>query len=249
MNPLETIVEALDSLFMAVLGIHFSFGNAIVLGAFFGFGWLFGKLTRRVGIIKAFFALIVGAYFYTFLKDAHFVIVWAFLLGVLANHSYLYWGVLSWARNLSDIVFAMRYRSAFEDIRRREEELAERERQFQAQARAQARSQGESAQQRQWKEQAQARRSGQNQTGSGNAGAKNEQASGRQSSQSTGSPTKEGLRTHYLRVLGLDPFKEYSESEIKRAYRKRAKETHPDTGGSSAAFQDVNGAYEWLLNS
>lgn len=244
MNPLEFIVETLDSITMATLGLRFSLGNFVVLAAFFGFGWLFGKLTRRVGIIKAFFALIIGAYFYQALQGAHFAIVWAFLLGVLANHSYLYWGVLSWARNLSDIVFAMRYRSAFEDIRRREEELAERERQFQAQARAQARAQGESAQQRQWREQAQARRGQQGGTSGGSGSARQEQASRPHTSNSS---TRDGLRAQYLRTMGLDPYGNHSPSDLKKSFRKRAKETHPDLGGSSTAFQDVNGAYEWLI--
>ena len=34
-----------------------------------------------------------------------------------------------------------------------------------------------------------------------------------------------------------------TEDELKRAYRKRAKETHPDHGGEAAAFRDVQRAY------
>lgn len=36
-------------------------------------------------------------------------------------------------------------------------------------------------------------------------------------------------------------------TEIKRAYRKRALETHPDRGGTASAFQDVHRAYEEAL--
>ena len=252
MNPLQFIIETLDSITMATLGLRFSLGNFVVLAAFFGFGWLFGKLTRRVGIIKAFFALIIGAYFYDLLVNAHFAIVWAFLLGVLANHGYLFLGALSWARDLSDIVFALRYRRAFEDIRRREEELAEREREFARRARAEARTQAESTQQRQWREQAQARRSGAprnntNEQSARESGAHQKQTSHQNSSSGSGGSTRNGLRAQYLRTMGLDPHGNYSASELKRAYRTRAKKTHPDTGGSSGAFQEMNGAYEWLV--
>ena len=43
-------------------------------------------------------------------------------------------------------------------------------------------------------------------------------------------------------VLGIDP--DASEAAIKRAYRQRAKETHPDRGGSDAEFKRVKDAYE-----
>lgn len=48
--------------------------------------------------------------------------------------------------------------------------------------------------------------------------------------------------------LPLDPWKNYSKDELKRAYRKRAKETHPDLGGTESAFRDLTSSYEWLLN-
>jgi curved DNA-binding protein CbpA len=46
-------------------------------------------------------------------------------------------------------------------------------------------------------------------------------------------------------VLGVEP--EADASTIRRAYRERAKETHPDTeDGDEAAFKRVNAAYERL---
>jgi membrane protein implicated in regulation of membrane protease activity len=47
-----------------------------------------------------------------------------------------------------------------------------------------------------------------------------------------------------LRVLGLEPGA--SQAEIKRAYRERVKEVHPDRGGDEEAFQRVTSAYEFL---
>lgn len=46
-------------------------------------------------------------------------------------------------------------------------------------------------------------------------------------------------------VLGIAPAA--SEEEIKRAYRKRALETHPDHGGDAEAFRRVQHAYEQAL--
>ena len=43
-------------------------------------------------------------------------------------------------------------------------------------------------------------------------------------------------------VLGLDP--DADDEAIKRAYRQRAKETHPDHGGSDTEFKRVRDAYE-----
>jgi curved DNA-binding protein CbpA len=43
-------------------------------------------------------------------------------------------------------------------------------------------------------------------------------------------------------ILGIDP--DANEEEVKRAYRRRAKETHPDRGGSAEGFLLVRTAYE-----
>lgn len=43
-------------------------------------------------------------------------------------------------------------------------------------------------------------------------------------------------------ILGIQP--DASQEEIKAAYLKKAKETHPDAGGSTEAFQKVSWAYQ-----
>jgi curved DNA-binding protein CbpA len=48
-------------------------------------------------------------------------------------------------------------------------------------------------------------------------------------------------------VLGVDPGA--SEADIRRAYRRRVKETHPDQGGTTAEFRAVQEAYEELTAS
>ncbi|MFC7155768.1 J domain-containing protein [Halomarina halobia] len=49
------------------------------------------------------------------------------------------------------------------------------------------------------------------------------------------------------RVLGVSP--DADEAAVRRAYRERAKETHPDAGGSREAFKRVRWAYERVQES
>ena len=51
-------------------------------------------------------------------------------------------------------------------------------------------------------------------------------------------------RTAHLRVLGLAS--DASDADIKRAHRSLAKKHHPDKGGASARFQQMQAAYEAL---
>jgi hypothetical protein len=54
-------------------------------------------------------------------------------------------------------------------------------------------------------------------------------------------------RTEAYRTLGLDP--DASPEEVKRAYRERVKEVHPDTeSGDEEAFKRINRAYETLTD-
>jgi molecular chaperone DnaJ len=47
-------------------------------------------------------------------------------------------------------------------------------------------------------------------------------------------------------TLGLDPNKDYTPDEYKKAYRKMALKCHPDQGGSEEEFKKVSEAYEYL---
>jgi curved DNA-binding protein CbpA len=54
------------------------------------------------------------------------------------------------------------------------------------------------------------------------------------------------LRDRYLQTLELIPGKTYTQAELKTAWRKMAFKTHPDKGGSAAAFSAVQEAYKAL---
>lgn len=51
-------------------------------------------------------------------------------------------------------------------------------------------------------------------------------------------------RADALRTLGLD--EDASQVEIRRAYRRLARRTHPDAGGDAAEFRRVRAAFEAL---
>ena len=85
------------------------------------------------------------------------------------------------------------------------------------------------------------------------SGARQQSSSKSQSQQqSTGAGASGGyqisaaLRDKYLQTLELMPGKTYTQAELKTAWRKMAFKTHPDKGGSAAAFSAVQEAYKSL---
>lgn len=55
-----------------------------------------------------------------------------------------------------------------------------------------------------------------------------------------------GMVTNPYEILGVR--RDASDEQIKAAYRRRAKSTHPDSGGDTTAFGRVQKAYELLLD-
>jgi len=58
-------------------------------------------------------------------------------------------------------------------------------------------------------------------------------------------PSESGQRESWFAVLGVPPTA--TVMEIKRAFRKRALETHPDRGGDASVFRRIHRAYEQAL--
>lgn len=223
----------METIFEALTGLRYSQGNIIALILFFGMGYLFGKLTRNMGLIKGFFALVFGFYFYVMLKDAYGAIILAFLLGVVANHINFLVETVLWAQDIQDIWFAHRYRKAFEDIKRQEREFEEQQARARREAYEQQRAQGESQKQQKWREQAREESSNSSQ---------------KKASASSGGGAQKEKHPHdaYYRTMGLDPDRTYTKADLKRAYHRQAKKAHPDAGGSEAKFVAVQNAYNWF---
>lgn len=232
-----SFITTIVLIFSFKLGIDFY----IMLAVVYGVGYAFGSHTKNLNPLKIVGLVIVGLIIYSALKDAIPTFAWVFIFGVATHHTSLLWRAGRWARSFGDFIFATRYRKAFDDIRRREAELDELEKRLREQAKAQAKSEtnskSESSTQQQWREQAKAR------TGGASGGSSS--GSGQKSNSSSNGSAKD----EYLRTMGLSPQTRYSADDLKRAYRKRARETHPDLGGSTSEFQQVSGAYEWLLKN
>jgi hypothetical protein len=73
-------------------------------------------------------------------------------------------------------------------------------------------------------------------------GASGGRRGGRRQERSRSSPSIS--RAEAYRRLGVDP--EADESAVKRAYREKVKEVHPDRGGDEETFKKVTEAYETL---
>lgn len=233
---------------------------AFLLAVYFT-GKIVGKLTVRPNIWKFLLLCYLGLFLFPNLRNAGPIIGGLFLLGFFSAHIRSIPSILSWAGGIGDFFFALRYRRAFEDIRRREQELEEELRRARAQARGT--EQGESEAQRQWRREQEAERArkaeeatGQKQEKASTGNGTHEKArqgdgqksGGSASSRGSTPPPPDDLRAKHLRTLGLDPRKSWNPDEVKAAYRRAAKRTHPDAGGSSVEFIAVQNAWGWLRN-
>lgn len=137
----------------------------------------------------------------------------AFLFGYLLPYA----NILQFIGDeLSNLINAIRYRSAYEDIKRQQDEVEELRRQYE-QARQEAnRQKQEQARQRHQQESKNYRQNQQNKNSS-QSKQKNQSNSGNKSG-----------RSYYFHILDLDSSGNYSYTDIKKAYRKQASKYHPD---------------------
>lgn len=231
---------------------------ALLLILFFA-GKFFGKLTRKLNIWKI---LIVG-YFALFLygpvRDAGSILGGIFILGILSNHTRTAFAVFGWAQNLGDVIYAFRYRKAFEDIRRREQEQENQA--HEERRRAYAENDRQSQQQRGWQDEAREHRQKPDDAKTGRSGAgqkekprakrndgngSQRQRTGQQQSRTPRPPAQNTTRDRHLQTLGLQSGRDYTVEEIKKAYRRAVMKAHPDAGGSQSGFVAVVQAWEWL---
>ena len=244
------MIEFFSVMFRAITSMKLTPETVILLGLFFALGWLFGKLTTRIGVIKGIFLAIFGSVVLVFLSVAPGVIGFFFIAGVLTNHGPLLARVIYWAQDIADIFYALQYRQAFEDIRAEEARMEEELRQARAEAYARSHARGDSSTQDRWRKSSgrsqEKSRAGEKEKTGGGAGRQKEPPRGSTGAARPKSPPGDPLRDKHLQTLGLKSGQEYSPEEIKKAYRRRAKETHPDAGGNAQEFMAVRAAWKAL---
>lgn len=249
------MIDYLEQLKTIALTALFNPAFLGLLVILFFVGRIFGKLTKNIRLWK----ILVFGYFALFLyapvRDAGPILGGIFIVGMFSNHVSTFFSVLAWAGNLGDVLFAFRYRSAYEDIRRREQELEERERRLREAELRQAYQQQEQGQRARAGWQQEARRFRQKpedkaqgrSSGSRQSGSSQSQKQRQRSKTSYTPPPPSDVRARHLETLGLKPGGDYNPEKIKKAYRRKVMKAHPDAGGSQVDFIAVQNAYEWLL--
>jgi hypothetical protein len=240
------------------LTILFNPAFLLFLLAVYFLGKFVGRLVSRPNVWKVLLLCYMGVFLFEPLRHSGWFLGGIFLIGFFSGAIRSLPGILMWAESLSDILFALRHRRAYEDVRAREQAFEDEQRRAR-EAAAQA-STGRSRTQEEWRRQARAERSpggGQERSGgrddsggSARSGAQQGQGAerprfGRPSSDGQSSSSS-SIRDRHLQALGLKPGRKYSLHEIKKAYRKRVLETHPDAGGSDGELRQVVNAWEWL---
>jgi hypothetical protein len=252
------MIEYLDQLKTIALTAFFNPTFLGLLAILFFIGRIFGKLTKNIRLWKILLLGYFALFLYAPVRDAGPILGGIFILGMLSNHVGTFFSMLSWAGNLGDVLFAFRYRSAYEDIRRREQDLEERERRLREAELRQAYQQQDQGQRARagWQQEAKGFRqkndSQKTQQGPGKQKQNDNRSQRRYHSSDTrgkgagNTKPAEDKKACCLKILGLDPRRVYNPDELKAAYRKKVKKTHPDAGGSQEEFIEVVNAYEWL---
>lgn len=225
-----------------------------ILGFFF-FGKLVCRMVSRPNVWKLLILCYFGIFLIEPLRNLGWVFGGSFLLGFFSGTISNLPGIIAWADGLGDILFALKHRSAYEELKRQEERFEEELRRAREEAARGHR--GQSRQQQEWANEARQARGGKTRPGDNKkdrAGGGGSQGGGDSSSGRVGGDKaqpkqasfEERIRREHLDTLGLDPDKAHSLHQINKAYRKRVKETHPDVGGDPIEFRKVRNAWEWL---
>ena len=185
------------------------------------------------------------------------VVLISFMLGFLLPYA----DSLNFISNgLSDFINAIRYRDAYDDIRRKEAEVDELRRKYE-QAKNAENQQKQSQEYERRKQQSQDYRK-QKEQQKQQSEKKGKSENKEQSSKSSGSSQQNSddyIKSRYLEILGLDPNKTHNYADIKKAYRRQSMKFHPDrhqTKGKEKVkemnerFKGIKRAFDWLaLNS
>ena len=189
---------------------------------------------------------------FSFSKPHLITIVIAFIVGYLLPHARALEGI---SQAISDAINAIRYKDAYEDIKRKEAEVEELRRQYEQAKREANREKQEQEQNRRQRESSNYQKSQQKKKHQSSGQQRSSKQKQEKSHTSQQSGRRESEKQRYLRILGLDPNGNYSSQEIKNAFRKQVSKYHPDKHhgkGESVwkemneRFKEIKDAYEWL---
>jgi len=185
-----------------------------------------------------------------------FVMIGGFVVGFLLPHAYVLRG---FSGSISDFINAIRYHDAYEDIKRKEEEVEELRRKYEQAQREknQSKFNDEQAKRREDSKRYRDQQKQEQQTEDSSQNQQQDEPFSDKSNQSkqTSSNIQESIKQDYLNLLGLKPKKNYSHQEIKKAYRRMANKVHPDKHPHASEsekqrmaekFKEINEAYKWL---
>lgn len=226
------MIEFIEVMFRALTGLKLTFPSIISLAVFFAAGYYFAATTKRLGPLKVIFVLILAYLLSTLLSGLLGVYTLAVVLGFLSNQGVFLTRVLLWAESLAEILFVMRHRAAYEDIRREESAGQSQTRKDAPRPppnRLKVKTTGGS-EHRSW--------------AGGGSGAR---STG--SSQWKPGPGKSQADIdRCLGILELETGKTYTQKDIKKAYRRLAMIHHPDLPtGSHDAFVRLGIASDYVL--
>ena len=221
------MIEFFEVMFRALTGLKLTMPSLIAIFVFFVLGFLFSKFAKNMGVLKALLALFLGYFIASILSALLGVFSLAFATGFLSNQSVFFYRLLLWAEDLSEIWYSLKHRHAFEEIQERERELE--------------------AEIHRLREELKRKGQDEKQNSKSSAGSKSKQ----QSSGGDYQPKdhrNQGDIDRCLKVLELETGVEYTQKDIKKAYRRLAMKLHPDMPtGSHDAFVELGVAMEYLM--
>jgi hypothetical protein len=217
------MIEFIEVMFRALTGLKLTFPNIISLAAFFAAGYYFATTLRRIGPLKMILVLFLAYLLSTLLSGLLGVYTLAVVLGFLSNQGVFLTRVLLWAESLTEILFVMRHRAAYEDIRRAE---------------SAGHQHGSNDAPRPPPKGPKPKGSGESR-GTRSIGG---------DAWKPGPGKSQADIDRCLRILELEPGKTYTQKEIKKAYRRLAMIHHPDLPtGNHEAFVRLGMASDYLM--
>jgi DnaJ-domain-containing protein 1 len=221
------MIEFFEVMFRALTGLKLTMPNLLAIFVFFVLGFLFSKFAKNIGVLKALFVVIAGYFIASILSALLGVFSLAFAIGFLSNQSLFFYRLLIWAEDLSEIWYSLKHQHAFEEIRSRESELEAEINALREELKRKAR--------------------GEKPRTKPSAGQKSSGQGSSSSYQPKGHKNQADI-DRCLKILELETGKDYSQKEIKKAYRRLAMIHHPDMPtGSHEAFVQLGVAMEYLV--